>query len=101
MGKRCRLPTCFAIKGIEYHEELSRGLGPATNNFLGLYFTLTGLHAAHVAGGLAVNAYLWVTGGAMWQVAPQRFASRVRAAAIYWYFVDAVWLVMFPTLYLL
>ena len=91
----------LAVKGIEYHEELSRGLGPATNNFLGLYFTLTGLHAAHVAGGLVVNGYLWVTGGTMWRVAPQRFASRVRVAAIYWYFVDVVWLVMFPTLYLL
>src|SRR6185436_3979589 len=30
------------VKAIEYSEKFSHGLSPATNNFLGLYFTMTG-----------------------------------------------------------
>ena len=91
----------LALKSVEYYGELSHGLLPSTNNFLGLYFALTGLHAAHVLGGVVVNGYLWATGRAMWRAAPERFASRVRTAGMYWNFVDLVWLCMFATLYLL
>jgi heme/copper-type cytochrome/quinol oxidase subunit 3 len=91
----------LGIKGVEYADEIGRGLRPATNNFMGLYFTLTGLHALHVAGGLLVNAWLLTSAPREWTARPAQLANRVRAAAMYWTFVDVVWLVMFVTLYLL
>ena len=102
MGLSCGLGALFlVVKAIEYRSELAEGLLPSTNNFLGLYFTLTGLHALHVIGGLLVNGHLWWTGEPMWRTAPERFVSRVRAAALYWNFVDVIWLIMFVVLYLL
>jgi heme/copper-type cytochrome/quinol oxidase subunit 3 len=90
----------LAIKGIEYGGEIGAGLLPATSNFLGLYFTMTGLHALHVAGGVLVNGYL-LADSRLRADAPVRFLSRIRTAALYWNFVDAIWLVMFVVLYLL
>jgi cytochrome c oxidase subunit III len=91
----------LVVKGIEYGDKFSHGLVPATNNFLGLYFTMTGLHAVHVIGGLIVNAYLLGPGFRMWRTEPARFTNRVEIAGIYWHFVDVVWIFLFPVLYLL
>jgi len=91
----------LALKSFEYREELSAGLLPASNNFLGLYFTMTGLHALHVLAGVVVNAQLWMTGAGMGRTEPRRFASRVRMAALYWNFIDVIWIAMFVVLYLL
>jgi len=91
----------MVVKGLEYSDKFSHGLFPATNNFLGLYFTMTGLHALHVAAGLVVNLYLWGPGTRMWTTAPARFTNRVEVAGIYWHFVDIVWIFLFPVLYLL
>jgi len=89
------------VKMFEYGDKLSHGMVPATNNFLGLYFTMTGLHALHVLGGIVVNAYLLGPGAGMWQSQPRRFINRVEVAGIYWHFVDVVWIFLFPVLYLL
>src|SRR5437764_4060938 len=40
--------TFLVVKGFEYHHEFVEGRSPATSNFMGLYFTLTGLHGLHV-----------------------------------------------------
>jgi cytochrome c oxidase subunit III len=91
----------LVVKTIEYSDKFSHGLYPATNNFLGLYFTLTGLHALHVIVGMIVNGYLWGPGARMWRAQPKRFANRIEVAGIYWHFVDIVWIFLFPVLYLL
>ena len=91
----------LVVKGIEYGDKFSHGLTPATNNFLGLYFTMTGLHAVHVIGGMIVNAYLLGPGFRMWKADAVRFTNRVEIAGIYWHFVDVVWIFLFPVLYLL
>lgn len=89
------------VKAIEYGDKFSHGLMPSTNNFLGLYFTMTGLHALHVLAGMVVNAYLLGPGVRMWQAEPERFTNRVEVAGIYWHFVDLIWIFLFPVLYLL
>src|ERR687897_3077341 len=38
----------LVIKYFEYSAKLHHGLFPSTNNFLAIYFTLTGLHGLHV-----------------------------------------------------
>jgi heme/copper-type cytochrome/quinol oxidase subunit 3 len=91
----------LVVKTIEYSDKFSHHLFPATNNFLGLYFTMTGLHALHVILGMVVNAYFWGPGAKMWRTEPQRFANRIEVAGIYWHFVDVVWIFLFPVLYLL
>jgi heme/copper-type cytochrome/quinol oxidase subunit 3 len=91
----------LVVKSIEYSDKFSHHLYPSTNNFLGLYFTLTGLHAIHVIVGMIVNAYLWGPGTRMWQSEPERFTNRIEVAGIYWHFVDVVWIFLFPVLYLL
>ena len=75
--------------------------GPWHNTFFAIYFTLTGLHALHVIGGMIVNFYLWGPGSKMFAVAPQRFTNRVEVAGLFWHFVDLVWIFLFPVLYLL
>jgi heme/copper-type cytochrome/quinol oxidase subunit 3 len=91
----------LVVKSIEYSEKFEHGLYPATNNFLGLYFTMTGLHAFHVIGGMVVNAFLLGPGTRMWHTDPERFTNRVEVAGIYWHFVDLVWIFLFPVFYLL
>jgi len=91
----------LVVKTIEYGDKFSHALYPATNNFLALYFTMTGLHALHVIAGMIVNGYLWGPGARMWHSEPQRFANRIEVAGIYWHFVDVVWIFLFPVLYLL
>jgi cytochrome c oxidase subunit 3 len=91
----------LAVKIIEYSDKFAHGLYPATSNFLGLYFTLTGLHAVHVIAGMVVNVFLWGPGVPMWHADRSRFTNRVEVAGIYWHFVGLIWILLFPVLYLL
>jgi cytochrome c oxidase subunit 3 len=63
-----------------------------------LFYVMTGLHMAHVAGGVVLLALVMgqaVTG----QLSPERH-DPVEAAAIYWHFVDIVWIGLFTAFYL-
>jgi len=74
---------------------------PSNSTFMGIYFTLTGLHGIHVIGGIIVNSFFWGPGVRMWQTDPERFTNRIEIAGLYWHFVDLVWIFLFPVLYLL
>ena len=91
----------LVIKYIEYTAKFDHGLYPSTNNFLAVYFTLTGLHGLHVIGGIFVNGYFLGPGKNMWNTEPERFTNRIEVAGLYWHFVDLVWIFLFPALYLL
>ena len=91
----------LVVKGFEYSDKFSHHLYPASSSFMAIYFTLTGLHALHIIGGLVVNGYLWGPGSKMWASDPERFTNRVEIAGLYWHFVDLVWIFLFPVLYLL
>jgi cytochrome c oxidase subunit III len=97
------LGGCFmVIKYIEYTSKFEHHLYPSTNNFLGLYFTMTGLHALHVFLGMAVNGYFWATAQSYWAAGEkQLLIGRVENAGLFWHFVDVVWIFLFPVLYLL
>jgi len=75
------------------------GFGITDTAFGSTFYTLTGFHGAHVAGGavmLAVVLYRGLAG---------QFSAKhhdmVEATSLYWHFVDVVWIVLFSTLYLL
>ena len=102
MGVTWLLSAAFlVVKYFEYSAKFSHHLYPSTNNFLAIYFTLTGLHMLHVIGGMVVNGYLWGPGAKMWKTEPERFTNRIEIAGLYWHFVDLVWIFLFPVLYLL
>jgi heme/copper-type cytochrome/quinol oxidase subunit 3 len=88
----------LAVKGFEYWDKLSHGLLPSSSTFLALYFTLTGFHAAHVLGGFIANA--WAIRG-MFLVGEAITAGRLKALALYWTFVDVVWLGILVAFYAL
>ena len=75
--------------------------GPKHHTYLAIYFTLTGLHALHVLGGMIVNSYYWGPGSKLWKRDPVRFTNRVEIGGLFWHFVDLVWIFLFPVLYLL
>jgi len=91
----------LVVKGFEYNAKFHHHYYPKTSTFLAIYFTLTGLHALHIIGGVIVNAYFWGPGSKMWQKDPERFINRIEVAGLYWHFVDLVWIFLFPILYLL
>ena len=91
----------LVVKFFEYYAKFEHHHYPSTDNFYGIYFTLTGLHGLHILGGIVVNLYLLLVSGAMWKKAPKMFTGRVEAAGLYWHFVDLVWIFLFPALYLL
>jgi heme/copper-type cytochrome/quinol oxidase subunit 3 len=102
MGATVLLGFVFlVIKYFEYTAKFHHGLFPSSSTFLAIYFTLTGLHGAHVIGGMAVNAYFGGPGAKLWHTAHQQFTNRVETAGLFWHFVDLVWIFLFPVLYLL
>ena len=50
--------TFLCVKAFEYHDKFHHHHIPSTHAFYAIYFTLTGLHALHVFGGMVVNSYL-------------------------------------------
>jgi len=62
------------------------------------FYTLTGFHGAHVAGGIIFMMLMLVR-----SMAGQFSASRheaIEACSFYWHFVDVVWIALFTTLYI-
>ena len=112
LGITALLGVAFlCIKGAEYAKEFADGVAPVlgvpfsyqgpdpvhAQFFFSLYFPLTGLHAVHLASGIAVVAGLLVS----WRRTDS--SSRIRrthAIGLYWHFVDVVWIFLFPVLYL-
>lgn len=94
----CVLAVMFlAFKGLEYSVEIRTGRVPSVNTFFATYFTLTGLHALHVIGGLAAN--VWALSG-VGRVGLEMTGGRIRALSLYWVFVDLVWMIIFLLFYL-
>ncbi|MFL6601703.1 MAG: cytochrome c oxidase subunit 3 [Steroidobacteraceae bacterium] len=100
----------LALKGLEYRHEWQEHLVPwldfrfepvhqhAAALFYFLYFGMTGLHAIHLTIGIAV------VGVFVLRLARQPLAdlqNSVEMGALYWHFVDGIWVVLYPILYLL
>ncbi len=89
----------IGIKLYEYHHKMSEGLTISSSLFGSFYYTMTGLHVLHMTGGLVFNMYV------LTQALRGRYSSahheRAEYASLYWYFVDSVWMILFPLLYLI
>src|SRR5271155_873743 len=85
---------------MEWHRLIyEHGLTISTNLFGTTYYSLVGLHGFHVTAGLVmllVVAILALAGRVRMQE-----SCRVEVLAMYWHFVDAVWVVVFTVVYVL
>ena len=61
------------------------------------FFTLTGFHGAHVAGG-AIFIFVCLTRSMGGQFSADHHEA-IEASSMYWHFVDIVWIALFTTLY--
>jgi cytochrome c oxidase subunit III len=85
--------------GREWHRLIyEHGLTISTNLFGTTYYSLVGLHAFHVSVGLIMLTVVLIFGLAG-QVHEDQF-RRVDVLAMYWHFVDAVWVVVFTVVYI-
>lgn len=101
----------LAVKGYEYVQDWSEGLVPgsafhlsapaaeqtAAQLFYFIYFFSTSLHALHLAIGIGLVLYCRRQ---LVQRPGPRSRRRLDAAALYWHFVDIIWIFLFPALYL-
>ena len=81
------------------HEGLIASFGDPTKGPVGgVFYMMTGMHAFHVLTGLIFLAIVWVNGRK--GLYDERHYP-VEAAAVYWHFVDVVWIFFYPALYLI
>jgi heme/copper-type cytochrome/quinol oxidase subunit 3 len=81
---------------VEYPQVL-KDFTPRTDAYGSLFFTLTGVHGVHVIIGLLIS--LWVQVRA-WRGAFDEFRHvSVQNFAMYWHFVDTVWVFILLTIY--
>jgi len=97
IGATLSLGIVFVVLQVfEYRDHL-KTLKPTTDAYGSIFYTITSVHAAHLVLGLTLLAYVLVLPrvGHMGQP-PHR---PLKNAALYWHFVDAVWVVIVATLY--
>lgn len=83
---------------IQFQEWEAKPFTIASSTYGSVYFTITGFHMAHVAAGLLILAalFLWSSFGYF----DARRNAQISIGAVYWHFVDAVWLTLFFTFYI-
>jgi cytochrome c oxidase subunit 3 len=89
----------LGFQAYEFTAFVNEGLTIRTNLFGSSFFTLTGFHGAHVTAGV-----LWLL--TLLAIDVKRGlgpddATNVDICALYWHFVDVVWIVIFTLIYLI
>jgi cytochrome c oxidase subunit 3 len=74
-------------------------LTPWDNHFGAVVFAMTGMHALHVLSGIALIFIMWNL-RRKGHFTPEKHWG-IEAAAIYWHYVDVVWIFFYPALYLI
>ena len=99
----------IALKLVEYTMEWREGLVPGLNFtvvdnarvtalFFFLYFVATGVHALHLT--IGVGAVLWMSWRLRRPPFPDERADAIEVLGLYWHFVDAIWIFLYPLFYL-
>jgi cytochrome c oxidase subunit 3 len=86
----------IGVVGIEWQ---IAPFGPGDGAAASLFFAMTGFHALHVLTGVIFLAIVYNNGRRGHYSAERHWA--VEAAAVYWHFVDVVWIFFYPALYLI
>ncbi len=102
----------MVLKGYEYYRDYVEHMtpflpwrryelvgDPESRLFTDLYFIITGLHAIHLTVGITIM--LLMTWLASRQGFLEKHQNRIEITGLYWHFIDLMWIIVFPTLYLL
>jgi len=84
------------LKSVEYYLKINAGYTIGYNSFFTFYWLLTGFHVIHVIVGLVI--LLFMQNGIKNKTA---LIEDVDASAAFWHMCDLIWLLLFPTLYLI
>ena len=82
------------MKSYEWSVEISHGFTITYHPFWAFYYTAAGVHASHIIVGMIIMGHVAYRAG------QNKFLNRVELIAIYWHFVDLVWIFLFPLLYI-
>ena len=89
----------ICMEVYEFHHLIVNGNGPQESAFLTAFFSLVGLHGAHVTAGL-----IWMTIMII-EVARRGLGShtvtRLSCLSLFWHFLDIVWICVFTVVYLI
>jgi cytochrome c oxidase subunit 3 len=86
----------FGVVGVEWQ---IAPFGPEEGTVGGVFYMMTGMHALHVLSGVIFLAIVYRNSQKGLYTPERHFA--VEAAAVYWHFVDVVWIFFYPALYLI
>ena len=86
----------IGVVGVEWQ---IAPFSPSDGTAASLFFTMTGFHAFHVLTGVIFLAIVYRNGRKGLYSAERMWA--VEAAAVYWHFIDVVWIFFYPALYLI
>jgi cytochrome c oxidase subunit 3 len=97
LGTTIVLGICFL--GLQLYDYSELGFGLKDGPFGTLFYVMTGIHMAHVVGGVVFLSLVFgqATRG---RLSPEHH-DPLAAGAIYWDFVDVVWVCLFVVFYLL
>lgn len=91
----------FVFLGLEIREFsvlIAEGHGPARSAFLSGFFALVGTHGLHVALG---SVWLLVVCAHLYLRPLQETMPKLRSLALFWHFLDIIWIIIFSLVYLL
>jgi cytochrome c oxidase subunit III len=84
----------------EWHKLITKdGLTISTNLFGTTFYSLVGLHASHVIVGLIMLTAVLIF--ALTGALKPEHTEKVEVLALYWHFVDAIWVVVFTVVYVI
>lgn len=89
----------FGLQGSIAGIELFGHLRPTDGVLAGVFFAMTGMHSIHVISGIIFLLIIW-NNGRKGHFSEEKHWG-VEAAAIYWHYVDVVWVFFYPALYLI
>ncbi len=88
----------IGVVAVEWRLAAHEGLTPSSGAAGAAFYMMTGMHAFHVLTGLIFLAIVWFNGR---RGLYDEKHYPVEAAAVYWHFVDVVWIFFYPALYLI
>ena len=100
LGATFALGTLFVVLHMnEWAHLVDEGFTVGSNNFASSFYALTGVHTSHVIVGLFIHAILFyvVMAGLM----KENETDFYKGAALYWHFVDIMWLLVAANAYLI
>ena len=91
--------TFLELQALLWSDVRHMGVYMSSGIYGSIFFGFTYLHAAHIVVGLAALLFVWIRARNGHYGVHNWFG--VRSVAFFWHFVDAIWIVMFVTLFLL